>query len=56
MFSRQRLSRDCVIKLRNNRIFKALLWIKKLFKSIEFDLAKKALVSPPTHPPLHLLS
>ena len=53
MFSRQRSSRSCVIKLRNNRIFKALLWIKKLFKSIKFDLAKKALVSPPTHPPIN---
>ena len=40
--------RDCVIKLRNNRIFKALLRIKKSFKSIDFDLAKHALVL--THP------
>ena len=38
-----------VIKLRDNQIFKALLRIKKLFKSIDFDLAKQALVSPPTH-------
>ena len=33
-------SRDCVIKLSKIRIFKALLRIKKSFKSIDFDLAK----------------
>ena len=41
---------DCVIKLHDNRLFKALLWIKKSFKSIGFDLAKHALVCPPTNP------
>ena len=50
MYSRKRSPWDCVIKLRDNRIFKALLWIKKSFKSIDFDLAKHALVSPPSHP------
>ena len=30
--------RDCVIKLRDNQIFKALLWIRKLFKTIDFEL------------------
>ena len=40
--------RDCVIKLRDNRIFKALLRIKKSFKFIDFDLAKHTLVL--THP------
>ena len=45
MYSRKRSPRDCVIKLRDNRIFKALLWIKNSFKSINFDLAKQALVS-----------
>ena len=47
MYSWKRSPRDCIIKLRDNRIFKALLWIKKPFKSIDFDLAKHALVSPP---------
>ena len=41
--------RDCVIKLRDNQIFKTLLWIKKSFKSIDFDLAKHALVSNVKH-------
>ena len=50
MYSRKQSSQDCVIKLRDNRILKALLWIKKSFKSIDFDLAKHALVSPTTHP------
>ena len=50
MYSRKRSPRDCVIKLRDNRIFKALLWIKNSFKSIEFDLAKHELVSLSTHP------
>ena len=48
MYSRKQSSRGCVIKLGDNRVFKALLWIKKSFKSIDFDLAKHALVSPPT--------
>ena len=26
------------------------MWIKKSFKSIDFDLAKHSVVSPPTHP------
>ena len=38
MYSLKRSTWDCVIKLRNNRIFKALLWIKKSFKFIDFDL------------------
>ena len=42
--SRNRFPWDCVIKLRDNRIFKALLWINKSLKSINFDLAKRALV------------
>ena len=46
MYSRKRSPRDGVIKLRDNQIFKALLWIKKSSKSIDFDLAKHALVSP----------
>ena len=33
-----------VIKLHDNRIFKALLWIKKSFKSIDSYLGKHALV------------
>ena len=44
MYSRKRFPWDRVIKLRDNRIFKALLWIKKSFKSIHFDLAKHASV------------
>ena len=44
MYSRKRSPRDCVIKLRDNRIFKALHWLKKSFKYIDFDLAKHALV------------
>ena len=43
MYSQKLPSQDCVIKLRDNRIFKALLWIKKSFKSIDFDLGKHAL-------------
>ena len=50
MYSRKWFPRDCVIKLRDYRIFKALLWIKKSFMFIDFDLAKHALVSPPIHP------
>ena len=30
-------------------MFQELLWIKKSLKSIDFDLAKHALVSSPTH-------
>ena len=37
------------MKLRGNWIFKALLWIKKLFKSINFDPAKHALFSNVNH-------
>ena len=48
MYLRKRFPRDCVIKLRDKQIFKGLLWIKKSFKSIDFD--QHALVSPPTHP------
>ena len=44
MYSRKRSPRGCVIKLRDNRIFKALLRITKSFKFIDFDLAKHALV------------
>ena len=47
MYSRKRSLRDRVIKLRDNWIFKALLWIKKSLNSIDFDLAKHALVSQP---------
>ena len=50
MYSQKRSPIDCVIKLPDNRIFKALLWIKKSFKSIDFGLAEHALVPPPTHP------
>ena len=50
MYSRKRSPRDYVIKLCDSWIFKALLWIQKSFKSIVFDLAKHALVSPLTHP------
>ena len=50
MYSQKQSSWDCVIRLHDNRTFKALLWIKKLFKSFDFDLAKHALVSRPTHP------
>ena len=48
MYSWKRSPRDCVINLRDNQIFKVLLWIKKSFRSIDFDLAKHALVSPGT--------
>ena len=44
MYSRKRSPQECVIKLRDNRIIKALLWIKNSFKSIDFDLAKHGLV------------
>ena len=44
MYSWKRSPRDCVLKLRGNQIFKALLWIKKSFKSFDFDLAKYTLV------------
>ena len=52
MYSRKWSPRDCVIKLRDKQIFKALLGIKKSFKckSINYGLAKNALVSPPAHP------
>ena len=36
---------ECVIKLRNNWICKAVLQIKKSFKSIDFNLAKHASIS-----------
>ena len=36
------------LELSDNRIFKALLWIKESFKSIDFDLAKHVLVSTST--------
>ena len=49
MYSRKRSTWNCVIKLRDNRIFKALLWIKKSYKSIDFDLAKHALVFKVNH-------
>ena len=49
MYSRKWSPQDCVIKLRDNRTFKALLSIKISFKSIDFDLAKHALVFPSTH-------
>ena len=39
MYSQKRTPWDCVIKLHDNPIYKALLWIKKSFKSIKFDLA-----------------
>ena len=48
MYSRKRSPRDCVIKLRDKRTFQVSLWIKNSFKSIDFDLAKHALISPPT--------
>lgn len=35
---------DCVTQLLKNPIFKALLRIKKSFKSIDFDVAKHVLV------------
>ena len=38
IYWRKRSPRDCVIKLRDNQIFKVL--IKKSFKFIDFDLAK----------------
>ena len=43
MYSWKRFPQDCVIKLSDNRIFKALLWIQKSFKSIDFEQAKFAL-------------
>ena len=49
MHSQKRSPWDCVIKLRGNWIFKALLWIKKSFKSGDFDLAEQALVSNVNH-------
>ena len=49
MYSWKRSPQYCVIKLRDNRMFQAFLWIKKSFKSIDIDLAKHALVSPLTH-------
>ena len=49
MYSWKRSPRDCVTKLRDNGIFKALLRIKKSFKSIDFDLAKHALVFNVNH-------
>ena len=39
MYSQKRATWDCVIKLHDNPIYKALLRIKKSFKSIKFDLA-----------------
>ena len=49
MYSRKRSLRDCVIKLRDNQILKALLLINNSFKSIDFDLAKHSLVSNVNH-------
>ena len=49
MYSQKRSLQDYVTKLCNNQIFKTLLWIKKSFKSIYFDLAKHALVSNVNH-------
>ena len=40
---------DCVIKLHDNRIFKALLPAKKSFKSINLGLAKHVLVFNVNH-------
>ena len=40
---------DCVTKLRDNWMFRALLRTMESFKSIDFDLAKQILISPPTH-------
>ena len=40
---------DCINKLRDNRMFKALLQIKKSFKFIDFVLAKHVFITP-THP------
>ena len=45
MYLRKRSPRDCVIKLCDNPIFR----IKKSFKSIDFDLAKRALASSVNH-------
>ena len=41
---------DYVTKSRDTWVFKALLRIKKSFKSIDFDLGKHLLVSSPIHP------
>ena len=48
MYSRKMVS--IVTTIRDNQILKALLPIKKSLKSIDFDIAKRVLVSPPTHP------
>ena len=45
----KRSVRDCVIKLRDNRLIKALPGIKKSFKYIDFDLAKHGLVFKVNH-------
>ena len=39
-------------KLRDNWIFKALLWMKKSFKSVDFDQGKVR-ISLPTNPIVH---
>ena len=44
MYSRKRSSGDCVYKLCDIRVIKALMRMKKSFKSIDFDLAKHVLV------------
>ena len=50
MYSQKNDPRETAdLVLSDNRIFKTLLWIKKSFKSIDFDLAKHVLVSTPTH-------
>ena len=56
MYSWKRSPQVCVSKLSDSRIFKALLEIKKSFKFNDFDVAKHALVFPPTQSPLHWLS
>ena len=50
MCSREWFAWEYVTKLCDNRIFNALLRIKKTFKSINFDLVKHVLVSPLTQP------
>ena len=50
MYYLKRVPVRCVTKFRDNQIFKALLRIKKSFKSVDFDLSKYVLVSRPTHP------
>ena len=49
MYSQKIVHVNCITKLRDNRIFKVLLRIKKLFKCINFDLAKHVLVFKVNH-------